>query len=799
MTYAFFATCPKAMEPILADELGPLGAEDIKLTQGGVYFNGDLKVGYSACLWSRLANRVLLLLHSEAVDSVDELYDAVNKVEWTEHFDSDQTFLVDYAGRMRGIDNTHFGALKVKDAIVDQFRSKGELRPNIAKQEPDVRINVFITKGRVRISLDLSGESLHKRGYRREGGMAPLKENLAAALLIRAGWPEMAAAGKPLMDPMCGSGTFLIEAAMMASDTAPGLLRWRFGLQMWKQHNVELWREVWDAAELRREVGEAAATSEIHGYDGQPKAISKCRENLKQAGMTDRIRVSHRELKDLKPLTHKAQQQLGLVITNPPYGERLSEVADIQYLYQHLGERLSQDFIGWELAVFTGNSELGKAVGLRSHKQYSFYNGAIKSQLLMYSLETTNRFADRRQASGEIPLQALSEGAQMFANRVVKNRKQLSKWVKQENIQCYRIYDADMPEYAVAIDIYHDWLHVQEYAAPKTVDAEKAQRRLEEVMLALPQALQIPEARIVLKQRRQQTGKDQYQTHDEKGEYIQVAEGGCKLLVNLNDYLDTGLFLDHRPVRQKIQHLAHGKRFLNLFCYTGTATMHAVQGGAHNSLSVDMSATYLSWGKKNLALNGFSDQVHKFEQHDCMEFIKHHKGEYDLIFLDPPTFSNSKKMIGVLDVQRDHAWMIHRVMDLLSEDGLLIFSTNYRRFELDDKVLQHNHVEDISDQTLDKDFSRNKKIHRCWEIRKYKPEVPSNSEFYDAEYAVSKPPSKNTPERASEKAANKATEKAPKSVPKRAPREVASAATAPKDPNLETKDRSTFNPWLQKD
>ena len=795
MTYAFFATCPKAMEPILADELGPLGAEDIKLTQGGVYFNGDLKVGYSACLWSRLANRVLLLLQSEAVDSVDELYDAVSKVEWTEHFDSDQTFLVDYAGRMRGIDNTHFGALKVKDAIVDQFRSKGELRPNIAKQEPDVRINVFITKGRVRISLDLSGESLHKRGYRREGGMAPLKENLAAALLIRAGWPEMAAAGKPLMDPMCGSGTFLIEAAMMASDTAPGLLRWRFGLQMWKQHNVELWREVWDGAELRREVGEAAATSEIHGYDGQPKAISKCRENLKQAGMTDRIRVSHRELKDLKPLTHKAQQQLGLVITNPPYGERLSEVADIQYLYQHLGERLSQDFIGWELAVFTGNSELGKAVGLRSHKQYSFYNGAIKSQLLMYSLETTNRFADRRQASGEIPLQALSEGAQMFANRVVKNRKQLSKWVKQENIQCYRIYDADMPEYAVAIDIYHDWLHVQEYTAPKTVDAEKAQRRLEEVMLALPQALQIPEARIVLKQRRQQTGKDQYQTHDEKGEYIQVEEGGCKLLVNLNDYLDTGLFLDHRPVRQKIQHLAHGKRFLNLFCYTGTATMHAVQGGAHNSLSVDMSATYLSWGKKNLALNGFSDQVHKFEQHDCMEFIKHHKGEYDLIFLDPPTFSNSKKMIGVLDVQRDHAWMIHKVMDLLSEDGLLIFSTNYRRFELDDKVLQHNHVEDISDQTLDKDFSRNKKIHRCWEIRKYKPEVPSNSEFYDAEYAISKPPSKNAPERASQKA----PEKASKSVPKRAYREVVPAATAPKDPNLTTKDRSTFNPWLQKD
>ncbi|MDE0955625.1 MAG: class I SAM-dependent methyltransferase, partial [Pseudomonadales bacterium] len=261
---------------------------------------------------------------------------------------------------------------------------------------------------------------------------------------------------------------------------------------------------------------------------------------------------------------------------------------------------------------------------------------------------------------------------------------------------------------------------------------------------------------------------------DEKGEYIQVQEGGCKLLVNLNDYLDTGLFLDHRPVRQKIQQLAHGKRFLNLFCYTGTATIHAVQGGAHKSLSVDMSATYLSWGKKNLALNGFSDQVHRFEQHDCMEFIKSHKGEYDLIFLDPPTFSNSKKMIGVLDVQRDHAWMIHKVMDLLTEDGLLIFSTNYRRFELDEKVLQHNHVVDISDDTLDKDFSRNKKIHRCWEIRKYKPEVASTSEFYDADYAPSKPAAK----------------------PVHKP-EINRASKIEVSPT--TKDQAEFNPWLKQD
>ncbi len=721
MNHAYFATCPKAIEPILEQELVTLGAQHTKLAQGGVFFEGELAIGYKACLWSRLANRILLLVHESRVDSPDDLYKAITEVDWQQHLRSEQTLLVDYAGRMRGIDNTHFGALKVKDAIVDQFRDAGLERPNIAKQDPDIRINVFVNKGRARISIDLSGDSLHRRGYRQDGGMAPLKENLAAALLLRAGWPQLAIEGKPLIDPMCGSGTFLIEAALMATDTAPGLLRWRFGLQTWAQHDKELWQSLWHDAEARREAGEAAFSAEIHGYDGMPKAISQSRENIKQAGVGEFVRVSHRQLQELKPLTHKADLASGLIITNPPYGARLSEVADIQYLYQHLGERVSQLFQGWQLAVFTGNPELGKAVGLRSHKRYSFYNGAIKSQLLLFDISANNHFDDRREKDGVIPLQSLSEGAQMFANRIKKNAKQLKGWLKQENISSYRLYDADMPEYAVAVDVYDNWLHVQEYAPPAKVDPERAAHRLQEIMLALPQATGIPEQRIVLKQRKQQSGKQQYQALNQGGDYFEVTEDGCRLLVNLTDYLDTGLFLDHRPVRMRIQKLAAGKRFLNLFCYTASATVHAIKGGAKNSLSVDMSATYQSWARKNFAVNGYSEGLHKLEQADCMEFLRHHgkthTGKYDLIFLDPPTFSNSKRMLGVLDVQRDHVWMIKQAMGLLAEGGTLIFSTNYRKFALDEKVTMYNQVIDISDKTIARDFARNKKIHYCYEIR----------------------------------------------------------------------------------
>ena len=740
MTYTFFATCPKYLETLLADEIESLGGGNVKLAQGGVEFSGSLGTGYCACLWSRLANRVLLLVRETSVLSTEELYQAVLAVDWQTHFDSEQTFVVDYAGSLRGIKNSHFGALKIKDAIVDYFRNNDMERPSISKAVPDLRVNVYCYKGRARISIDLSGDSLHRRGYRQDGGIAPLKENLASALLIRANWPEFAKQNKPLIDPMCGSGTLLIEAALIATDTAPGLLRWRFGLQTWKQHDAQLWQQLWDAAELRREQGELAYQGEIHGYDGTPKAVTQCRENSVQAGVDNFIRVSCRQLQELKPLTHKANIPPGLVITNPPYGERLSEVGDIKYLYQFLGEKVNQHFIGWQLAMITGNVELGKAVGLRSYKQYSFYNGPIKSQLLLFDVTASNHFKSFQDQPSENtepqqttalttakngagkPVRAelfdeLSSGAQMFANRVKKNTNALKSWKQTNAISCYRLYDADMPEYAVAVDVYGEWLHVQEYAAPAKVDTDAAKKRLHEVLSALPAATNIPSHKIILKQRKPQSGKEQYQPLDQSGNFIEVTEGGCRLLVNLTDYLDTGLFLDHRPVRMKIQQLAKGKRLLNLFSYTASASIHAIQGGAKRSVSVDMSPTYQAWARKNYALNGFNEQLHQLVQADCFEFMRNHDSEYDLIFLDPPTFSNSKRMSGILDVQRDHVWLIKQAMSLLADDGLLLFSTNFQKFQLDEKVELMNDIQEITEKTLDIDFKRNKKIHRCWEIR----------------------------------------------------------------------------------
>ena len=401
------------------------------------------------------------------------------------------------------------------------------------------------------------------------------------------------------------------------------------------------------------------------------------------------------------------------------------------YLYQNLGERLRQACLGWEAAVFTGAPELGKRMGVRSHKQYAFWNGALPCKLLLFKIQPDQfvtgvsgerRSVEAKEAESDRPVAVvneparLSEGAQMFANRLQKNLKQLGKWARREQIDCYRLYDADMPEYAVAIDLYQDWVHVQEYAAPRTIDPEKAQGRLLDVLAAIPQALGIDQQRIVLKRRQRQSGTRQYERQATEGRFQEVSEGGVKLLVNLTDYLDTGLFLDHRPMRMRIQREAAGKRFLNLFCYTATATVHAAKGGARETTSVDLSKTYLDWARRNLSLNGYSDR-HRLEQGDVMAWLESCRESYDLIFIDPPTFSNSKRMEGVFDVQRDHVQLLDLALARLAPGGVLYFSNNFRKFQLDESVSARYAVEEISAQTVDPDFARNSKIHRAWRLQ----------------------------------------------------------------------------------
>jgi 23S rRNA (guanine2445-N2)-methyltransferase / 23S rRNA (guanine2069-N7)-methyltransferase len=707
----FFATAPKGIEPLLADELRALGALDVAEGRSGVAFSGPLEIAYRACLWSRLASRVLLPLATFPATSPEELYAGVRAIDWSEHLSTESTLVVDASVSGSKITHSHYAALKIKDAVVDQFRDRTGDRPSVDAERPDLRINLYLLRDTATLSLDLSGDSLHRRGYRDEGVLAPLKENLAAAILIRAGWPEIAARGGALVDPMCGSGTLLLEGAYMAGDIAPGLLRPHYGFLRWRGHDADCWQRLMEEAQTRRAAGLARIPT-IVGYDADHKAIRAAWANIEQAGLREQIHVERREVAAL--VAPSGESANGLLVVNPPYGERLGEVEALKEVYGTLGDRLKEQFVGWKAAIFTGNVELGKKLGLRAKKLHTLYNGALECKLLHIEVQPES-FVDRHRAPAKV---ALSEGATSFANRLRKNQKTLGKWATQQGISCYRLYDGDIPEYAVAVDLYDGWVHVQEYQAPKEIDERKAAQRLQEVMAVLPDVLEVPGERIFLKVRKQQKGREQYGKFGEQGQFIEVREGGARLLVNLSDYLDTGLFLDHRPTRLLLGELAAGKRFLNLFAYSGAASVHAALGGAASTLTVDLSQTYLDWAKKNLALNGFSGGNHRLERADCLDWLGRAKGEFDLIFLDPPTFSNSKRMEGTFDVQRDHVELLRKTAALLAKDGTLIFSNNNRKFKMDAEALPELLIEDITRKTIPKDFERNSRIHNCWRIRK---------------------------------------------------------------------------------
>jgi 23S rRNA (guanine2445-N2)-methyltransferase / 23S rRNA (guanine2069-N7)-methyltransferase len=721
-------TCPKGLEGLLLDEAVALGLEEAREQTSAIRGFGSMETAYRLCLWSRLANRVLLVLHRFSTVNAQTLYDGVQQIEWADHLLPSGSLAVEFSGHGSGIDNSHFGALKVKDAIVDRLRTTSGERPSVDKLNPDLRIHLRLDRGQAIVSLDLSGHSLHQRGYRLQQGAAPLKENLAAAVLIRAGWPRIAAAGGALTDPMCGVGTFLVEGAMMAADIAPNLRRERWGFSAWLGHVPAIWSKVHEQAQERAKVGLEKPPLWIRGYEADPRLIQPARNNIERAGLANWIRVYQGDVATFEP--RPDQNQKGLVVCNPPYGERLGDEASLVYLYQNLGERLRQACLGWEAAVLTSAPDLGKRMGIRSHKQYAFWNGALPCKLLLIKValeqfvtgqRTTNGNANTNasaEASEEqvIELARLTEGGQMFANRLQKNLRQLGKWARKQGIECYRLYDADMPEYALAVDIYGDWVHVQEYAPPRSIDPEKAQARLYDALAAIPQALGVARDKVVVKRRERQSGTRQYERQASQGAFVEVSEGDVKLLVNLTDYLDTGLFLDHRPMRLRIAREAAGKRFLNLFCYTATATVHAARAGARSTTSVDLSKTYLDWARRNLALNGLSDRQ-RLEQGDVMAWLEADRGEYDLIFIDPPTFSNSKRMEGVFDIQRDHAVLLDLAMARLAAGGTLYFSNNFRKFALDPQISERYAVEEITGATLDEDFRRNTKIHRAWKIQ----------------------------------------------------------------------------------
>ena len=714
--FKYYATTARGLEGLLVDELILLGANDVKQSKSGVNFSGSLEIAYKACLWSRLANHVLLPIKTFKANNSDDLYNQVSSINWLSIMRANSTMKIDINGNHERIKNSQYILQKSKDAIVDQIRNETGIRPDIKTYQPDIVINIYANKLEFTFSISLSGESLHKRGYRLSHGEAPIKETLAAALLIKSGWNEIIekSDSASFIDPMCGSGTIVIEAGMMAYGIAPALGREYFGFYGWRGHIESIWNDIEDEAEKQKDFNLISKNHNILGGDILKSMTDISKDNLKHSFLKNHITIHHQDIRDIDAyITDNIEN--GLILFNPPYGERLNsgEESNLIELFELIGKNIIRNFNNWDLGIIISNSTLLKSLGIRCIKKYNFYNGAIKVELLRFKVIQEFIMKSRLPTMSH---EVITEDGHMFENRLRKNVKQLKKWASRNSIQCYRIYDADIPEYAVAIDFYEGHLHIQEYQSGPKVNPRDAKVRLNEIVYISQKVMNCKDHEVHLKSRKIQRGNQQYKKSEKDSTFYTVREGMSKFYVNFDMYLDTGLFLDHRIMRQIVSKSVKGKTFLNLFAYTCTASVHAAIAQAKSITSVDMSKTYLDWGKNNFVLNNLSLSKYQFIQADCVAWLQSHKEKYDVIFLDPPTFSNSKRMQSILDIQRDHESLITLVMERLEDDGSLFFSNNYRKFKISINLKNNFNVEDITKSCLPFDYRRRPNIHHCFKI-----------------------------------------------------------------------------------
>lgn len=727
-------TCADGLETALHSELTLFGiSADIQAT-GRLSAKLSLEQIYQICLWSRVASRVLLPLGKKNInpefDIAEQLYTFAKTIDWTQLFHVEQTFAIRLSLDKRVQANQQFSMLRVKDAIADKFNETLGSRPNVDKN-PDFAISVTVNDKQAEIFLDLSGTSLHRRGYRTAMTDAPLKENLASALLYHVGFHENDY--DVIIDPMCGSGTLIIEALLMKADYAVGLdkAESQFGFYAWQHHNQQLWENMVENAQQRFHHALEKMQQQmpaIFAFDMDSQAIRATHKNLMSAGLTpiiNKITLQQRSLSSLNLAVEKQVNgwQRPLIITNPPYGERLGEEMLIKPLYQGFGKRLQHLFqqspAHVMVGVLAGKVEQADTLPLLEPKTLRCHNGALTVYFRYGELNKTmekNLIENFEKKDIQV-----SEG-QDFINRLQKNLGNLKKLAHKQGITNLRIYDADLPDFKVAVDIYGNFVHVQEYTAPKSIAPETAKKRFNLALHGIREALSANREQVFIKTRAKQSGNEQYEKKGNTGKFYPVYEPTAQaqnayFLVNFSDYLDTGLFLDHRSIRKMIAENARGKTVLNLFAYTCSASVHAVLGGAKSVTSVDLSQNYLDWGRKNFALNGIPELSNfQFIAHDVFEWLKNHTEKYDLIFIDPPTFSNSKKFKGTFDVQRDHSALINRAMNRLNAGGVLYFSNNFSKFILDDSLSQRYQVENITQQTIGFDFDSKKPIHQAWLI-----------------------------------------------------------------------------------
>jgi 23S rRNA (guanine2445-N2)-methyltransferase / 23S rRNA (guanine2069-N7)-methyltransferase len=690
----------RGVEDVLARELAALGASAIETGRGVVTYEGELELADRACLWLRSASRVLMPLARFATGDANALYDGVRTVTWLDHLAQDGTLSVDCAaGTELGV-HTRFLSQKTKDAICDQLREQTGTRPSVDRDRPDVRVHVHVGAEHTTVAIDLGGGSLHRRHYRTGGTAAPLKETLAAAILLLARWDERAQGGEPLLDPLCGSGTLPIEAALIAGDVAPGLLRTHHGTTGWRGHDRALWKQLWTEAQTRARDGRKRIPP-IFGRDASADAIGAARESARRADLLAHLQLERCALGDV---TAPEGSRAGVLVCNPPYGERLGNASELMPLYEQLGDVMRRRFPGWTAHVLTGSPLLAKRVGLRPSARHPLYNGPIECRLLTYPISATAVAGDAKPG-----WRKPSAEAEAFANRLRKNVKTLGRWAAQQKLECYRLYDADIPEYNVAVDRYGERVMLQEYAAPPSIDEELAARRLRDALLVVADVFAVPRESVVLKVRRRQVQGSQYQRREAAAEdsaRMIVTENDLRFEVDLGGHIDTGLFPEQRQLRALLAREAAGKTFLNLFAYTCAASVYCARAGARSVTSVDLSATYLEWGKRKFALNQLPLRDARFVQESCAEYLQGTRDRFDLVYLNPPSYSRSHRMRGDFEIKRDHPALIRDALRVLRPGGVLYFATHARGFALAPELREQVEVEDLSARVVPKDYAR---------------------------------------------------------------------------------------------
>lgn len=725
----FFATCGTGLEAVLGDELRSAGVHGVRPLRGGVTFSGGLEDAYRALLWSRVANRVLLTLARVEAHDADELYEGVRGLDWTEHLRAGGTLAVDAHGANDALHDSRFTALKAKDAICDALRDATGSRPDVDAKSPDVRVNVNVSREKATLSIDLSGEPLERRGYRPRGAAVgvPVRENLAAALLLLAGFDG--SEGQGVFDPLCGGGVLAVEAAMIACDVAPGATRTRWGFKGWAGHDGALWARLLEEADARAEEGIAHPVPVV-AVDADASCLAYARSCAKRAGVEGAVSffpdASHAPTLSELGVAH------GAVCCAVPSELELS-LAQLPAFFSSLSERAESDDGAAAVALLVPQEAEGLS-GLGEPSARVLVKNGPQDAALLVCPRPERGAAPLAQVKGA-QVRVSDAAAQQFASRLSKVEKQRRKWAAQNGVTSYRVYDADLPDYKLAIDVYggagpdegSTKVHVAEYAAPKEIDPAKASRRLGDALRIIPEVFEVEPSDVYVKRRVHAKGGSQY-AHSEgqaaEGRRFVIQENGFLFEVDLVSHLDTGIFLDHRDTRRMVGSIVRGKSFLNLFAYTGTASVYAAAGGASSTTTVDLSNTYIEWARCNMRRNGLLDERQHFERADALAWAKearHARRTWDVVFVDVPTFSNSAKMRAKgFDVQRDHVELLIDVSRLLAPGGAAVFSCNLRSFEPDVEALAKAGVAiaDVSAKTIPDDFSRNPRVHRCYLLKR---------------------------------------------------------------------------------